>query len=451
MENNVNRQQRRFMKYNMVAFTLIFTAFGFIIYNQIVSSLYFPVDEMLRKSMDGIRRTPGFAEEQINFRFEQSETQLANFGDPEPNKSLPDNERQSQRENDVFLPLRTQSIVRDDSGTILNEMSLGRVYWQDLLAEISLISFSTERLDHITSFSLRDGGHYRSLTFKKIESGKTYYIQLLVNLDGEHAVINSFMRIVIICVAAFAFLSIMASYILSKKTIDPLVMSWNRQIEFVENASHELRTPLTIIQNKVESLLTKPDSTVMDHADDVAVVLSETRRLTKLTSDLMTLARADSNETQLNRTIFDLDELISTLCEPYAELATMENKTLTLHLSGGHINADSERIHQLMVILLDNAIKYTRDGDAIQVHTSMRDSRMFIEVIDTGIGINEESISRIFDRFYREDKARSREKGGSGLGLSIAKWIVDSHGGSLYATHNSPCGTVVQVNLKIDA
>lgn len=111
------------------------------------------------------------------------------------------------------------------------------------------------------------------------------------------------------------------------------------------------------------------------------------------------------------------------------------------------INIDKNKISELMIILLDNAIKYTEENDTITISTYSKDGKCNIEVADTGIGISDEGLKRVFDRFYREDKARNRETGGTGLGLSIAHTIVTRHKGSIKAMHNSPKGTVFLVRI----
>jgi len=141
---------------------------------------------------------------------------------------------------------------------------------------------------------------------------------------------------------------------------------------------------------------------------------------------------------------------VRTVTGPYIELAQAQDKVMELALNCPNpISADRGRIHELMVILLDNALKYTRENDHISISTrwSQKDGRVVIRVADTGIGIKEESMVRIFDRFYREDKARSRELGGTGLGLSIASWIVATHNGSIKAEKNQPAGTVFEVRI----
>ena len=256
------------------------------------------------------------------------------------------------------------------------------------------------------------------------------------------------MDIISVGILTGIIMSIIASYILSKKTLVPIANTLKKQMEFVQNASHELRTPLTIIQAKQELLLQEPDAKIIDKSEDIMLTLNETKRLTKLTKDLMILARADENNIKLNKEKVDIDELIDGMAKPYIEMAEFEEKQMKLNLQyEEEAFVDTSKIYQVMVILLDNAIKYTEKGDCIEINTYSKDGKCVIEVKDTGIGISEEAITHIFDRFYREDKARNRETGGSGLGLSIADVIVKAHNGTIKASHNKPKGTIFTIKL----
>ena len=216
----------------------------------------------------------------------------------------------------------------------------------------------------------------------------------------------------------------------------------------MQNVSHELRTPLTIIQAKQELLLQEPNAKIIDKSEDIVLTLNETKRLSKLVKDLLTLSRADSNKMTLQKENINIDDYIKEIITPYSEIAEMEEKEIILNLNYKmDINIDASKIYQLMIILLDNAIKYTEASDKIEIHTYSKDNKCVIEVKDTGIGISDEGLIRIFERFYREDRARNRETGGIGLGLSIANVIVSSHGGNIKASHNIPKGTIFTIKL----
>ena len=228
----------------------------------------------------------------------------------------------------------------------------------------------------------------------------------------------------------------------------PIYKSYKKQIEFVENASHELRTPLTIIQAKQELLLQEPNSKIVDKSEDINLTLKETKRLSKLVKELMALARSDTNEYKINKEKVNIDRLIKEVAVPYEDFTKVKDKNIVLDLKyEKEINVDKNKITELLIILLDNAIKYTVEKDTITIKTYAKDGRCNIEVRDTGIGISDEGLKRIFDRFYREDKARSRATGGTGLGLSIAHTIVSKHKGTIKAMHNEPKGTIILVRI----
>lgn len=419
------KQQLRFMILNLIAFSIIFTIFGFIIFHQVQNTLFSEIDEELMQAKE-IAASGNF----VDFR------------------SPPNPEEENGSEQGPPRGINPRIIMLDwnSEGAIVNEDQIGTLLYENFFQEFSL---DVDALDTITNLSIDDEYTFRSLLIEhQTPDNEVAYTQLLVNIDAEQTILDNFGRLLVVCSFIFIILSISASYILSKKMMQPIIQSWNKQAEFVENASHELRTPLTIIQNKLELLLMEPQQKIIQKFENIALSLSETRRLSKLTSDLLTLARADSAEIQLDKQLLQVDEFIERVSAPYSEIAESQNKTLQLELNcPTQIKADEVRLHQLLVILLDNALKYTEDGQNISVRTYAEDQKATIEVSDTGRGIKKENLPYIFDRFYREDKARSRENGGVGLGLSIAQWIVTNHGGTISAFENGQAGTTFKVKL----
>ena len=162
----------------------------------------------------------------------------------------------------------------------------------------------------------------------------------------------------------------------------------------------------------------------------------------------MIFSRADGNKMSLQKENVNIDDYILEVISPYVELAEMQKKKIIFNLNYKlDILIDTSRFYQLMVILIDNSLKYTEENDLIEIKTYLKDNKFVLEVKDTGIGVSDEGLKRIFERFYREDKARSRETGGTGLGLSIASLIVNSHGGIIKASHNEPKGTIFTIRL----
>ena len=225
-----------------------------------------------------------------------------------------------------------------------------------------------------------------------------------------------------------------------------------RRKEFVANVSHELRTPLTNVRSYAETIRDAGGDIPRAMEDNfLDIIINETDRMTHIVQDLLTLSRLDSGNTELVLSRFPFGEAIETVARANALAAKNRGHTLTcgpledLPLIVG----DRSRLEQVMTNILGNAIKYTPDGGHIQIFAGSTDREVWMEVCDDGIGIPEKDQDRIFDRFYRVDKARSRESGGTGLGLSIAKEIVQRHHGTIaLAPHEGP-GTTVRLTLPI--
>lgn len=220
---------------------------------------------------------------------------------------------------------------------------------------------------------------------------------------------------------------------MSKKAMIPISNAFDRQREFVADASHELRTPLSVILSSIDAV----EMTIDGNKDDMVHkflfnMKDEAKRMTNLVSDLLTLARSDSGKIERNHDVFDFTPVAKKTMDSIKPLA--EEKHIGLQFDApdsiiGH--GDRQRLTQLLYILLDNAIKYTPNGGEVGLTLSVKQNELCILVRDTGIGIQSEEQPLIFERFYRSDKARSRQMGSYGLGLSIAKWIVDIHHGSI--------------------
>lgn len=447
-EKVIKKQLRKNMIFYLIAFAIIFSVLGIIIYGQFSISLYTSADEELlnMKNKTGIIRK--INSENINMPMEQNENNL------KPQKRTEKNFEQEpisppEFENKQFLSgenninPRLIYIYRNSQGELMENNSISN------LGDFSNIEFDKTILEEVYELSLDNKYKYRAINHKIEQNGEITYLQILINVDAENAIVESFRINLIICIAVSMVLSVVASYILSRKTLRPIINSWNKQTEFVQNASHELRTPLTIIQAKQELLLDEPNAKIIDKVEEINTSINETRRMARLVKDLMQLAKADSNKIEILKESTDIDNLISQVAKPFEEMAKIQKKTLNLSLNfNKKINIDQNKIHQLIIIILDNSLKYTEKGDDITIATFEKDSKCVIQVKDTGIGISEEGIEHIFDRFYREDKARSRETGGSGLGLSIASHIVKMHNGNIKAMHNGSKGTIIEIKLN---
>lgn len=426
-KDNLNNQLFKHMKFNLIAFAIIFIIFGFFIFETVSRITYKSVDNELLNAIKEFQLIEVEYKENTN------------------NPILDYYRNKFFNQRDYFLAKKINNpkiiyILRDENYKIINNDDLGRNY-DDYFDELE---FNENNLNKIYEINFNEEYYYRGIDLKidSTNSDKERYVQLFINIDSEKNLLDSYMQIIIYAILFGIMMSIIASFILSKKTLTPIKEIVERQREFVENVSHELRTPLTIIQAQQELLLQEPNSKVIDKTEEISVTLDETKRLSKLTKDLLLLTRADSKTMIINKEEIEIDEFIKNLIKPYNELAVMQEKEILVNLNfNSVVNLDTNKIHQLLVILLDNALKYTESGDQITVSTFLKDNKCIIEVKDTGIGISDDGIKHVFDRFYREDKARNRETGGSGLGLAIAHSIVKAHNGTIKVYHNRPKGT----------
>ena len=227
-----------------------------------------------------------------------------------------------------------------------------------------------------------------------------------------------------------------------------------RRKEFVANVSHELRTPLTNVRSYAETIREAGDELSRETENDfLDVVISETDRMTNIVRDLLTLSRLDSGRSEMNMARFPFGAAIDAVLRSIELEARRHHHELTRSYSDSLpiIVGDRGRLEQVMLNVLGNAVKYTPDGGHIHVTAgeSSTGDKVWMEVADDGIGIPEADRSRIFERFYRVDKARSRESGGTGLGLSIATEIVQRHNGTLSLVDREGPGTTVRLELPI--
>ncbi|MGI6697773.1 MAG: cell wall metabolism sensor histidine kinase WalK [Clostridiales bacterium] len=221
--------------------------------------------------------------------------------------------------------------------------------------------------------------------------------------------------------------------------------------EYVANVSHELRTPLTTIRSYVETLL----EGVLDQkelaTEFLAVVSSEAERMTRLVKDLLLLSKLDYQQTQWNKVEFSLEKMIDETLRKLDIPIRQKGHTISVNKESPlpMFNGDKDKIEQVILNILSNAIKYTPDNGHIEIVTGYSGGKISIVVSDNGIGIPEADMPRIFERFYRVDKSRARELGGTGLGLSIAKQIIEAHGGTIGINSEHGKGTTVAITLPV--
>lgn len=219
---------------------------------------------------------------------------------------------------------------------------------------------------------------------------------------------------------------------------------------FVADASHELRTPVAVIRGEADVVLSH-DRTAAEYRESLAVILDESRRLSILVDDLLNLARADAGRVKLRTQPFYWNDLLSDCCRSMQSIATARRIHLAYRAAPDMpdlpFEGDEELLRRMTLNLLDNAIRYTPPGGRVSAELEARPDGVLLRIADTGIGIAPESAPHVFERFFRADKARSRESGGFGLGLAIVKWIAESHRGVVELASQPGAGSVFTVTL----
>ncbi len=341
-------------------------------------------------------------------------------------------------------------IVRNPTGAIITTSNPG------LASAIPLLSPTFQTTPTFATWRVRGTDEWFRVISIPLSGGGTAVagiVQIAEFVGPEMDILMRLAQLVWLVGLGGTIVAIVAGYAVSGRVLRPIIRSWLQQQRFVGDASHELRTPLAVIQTNLDLVLCNADECSLQNLEWVSNAKAEVRRLTRLTSDLLTLARADSQEAVLEMECADLSGVVGEVVGTMSFLAEQKDITLTVDdgpaASGSDrtVFGDVNRLRQLVMILLDNAIKYTPEGGRIDVVLDRQSHAVSLRVKDTGIAMDRELMTHIFERFYRGDKVRERSEGGAGLGLSIAKWIVDMHRGRITVQSTKGEGSVFHVIL----
>lgn len=236
-----------------------------------------------------------------------------------------------------------------------------------------------------------------------------------------------------------------------ENTLDDLKRSEQMRREFVANVSHELRTPITSIRGYAETLSETPEIPTEMEKQFLNVIVNESDRMTKIVQDLLTLSRFDAGSIEFSFERFPFEKSVRDVYNATVMEAQKHKHSFAVEIKGTlpEIRGDKARIEQVLINMISNAIKYTPDGGRIRLIAGSSDDMVWATVRDNGIGIPEKDVSHVFERFYRVDKARSRESGGTGLGLSIAQEIVSRHDGNMSIQSRMGRGTSITMTLPV--
>lgn len=319
-----------------------------------------------------------------------------------------------------------------------------------------LKSFPENMPNYIRPFNLsedlKDGivtYKYNGHSFRQIKINYNLYtIEIIKIVDTEEMLLNQLKFVLIISIILASITVYFISKFLTKKSLKPIEESWKNQELFVQDASHELRTPLTIIFSKIESIIKRPKNSVEEEMNNLVIVMKEVRRLSKLVSDLLKLTKEDAIIT-INKSKTNIIDVIGDILIQYEDICQLQSKNLKFNydLKDQNIYTDKEKLKQILIILIDNAIKYTKEDDYIIVRLFEEGSNIKIEVEDSGIGIKEEELPLIFNRFYRASYHRESNKDGSGIGLSIAKILIGNLNGKIAVSSKYKKGSIFSIYI----
>ncbi|TGE32928.1 ATP-binding protein [Desulfosporosinus sp. Sb-LF] len=330
----------------------------------------------------------------------------------------------------------------DETGKIL-ESSSDLPLTLDLMAPLAYKTINSRNSKGEVGF------HDQDYTYLRVPLKQTPgFILTFVNLHQDREILGLLLSSLSIGGLICLVLAYYGSRFMANRAMTPIQKSWQRQQDFVADASHELRTPLSVVQVNLELVKGNSEETVYSQSKWLDYSLLETKRMTKLVEDLLFLARADSQQQTLEIKSFPLHTVLNEVVDSFRPLAETHGILLEYSQSSeGTCLGDENRIKQLMIILLDNAIKYTPSEGKITLGLRTWGTTSEITVSDNGEGIAPEHVTKIFERFYRIDKARSQEKEGTGLGLAIADWIVKSHHGRINVSSSPGKGTTFVISL----
>jgi signal transduction histidine kinase len=298
-------------------------------------------------------------------------------------------------------------------------------------------------LAHHTDLRTIERGGVTLRIYSEKLPGRGLVVQVARSLEPEEDALHGLLRNMLLGAAACVAVAAVGGWFLAGKSLAPVAAAFERQQTFVADASHELRTPLAVIRANAEFLQQEqPDS------EEAAEILAETDRLASLVDALLALARGQAGSAA--EQAVDLGELVTSSAHAMLPLAGERKVSLAVDAAPGvEVRGSPDQLRQLVLILVDNALRYTPEGGRVSVDARRVDGSAVVAVSDTGIGIDPDALEHVFEGFYRADDARTRAFGGSGLGLSIAEQLATGHGGRISADSTPGHGSTFTVTLPL--
>ncbi|KQO18151.1 sensor histidine kinase [Paenibacillus sp. Leaf72] len=342
----------------------------------------------------------------------------------------------SRPERSVAFSLKTDAEWNITSTTSPFEMD--SEFYAAAVQEASTVTKNTGQ------FSL-DGSHW---AFLKQQTNEGYNLVFL-DVTAQQDILTNLIYTFSVVGLAMLIILFFTSRFFANQSIRPVREAFDKQKQFIADASHEMKTPLTIINTNTDVLLSNSEDTIHNQAKWLHYIKSETERMTKLTNDLLYLTEMDDARTSMIYSKFNMSDAVENIILTMEAVIFEKNVSLDYDIEPDlMVQGSSEQIKQVVMILLDNAVKYTSAKGTVTMSLQKQQNDIVLAVTNTGEGIAAEHLTRIFDRFYRTDSSRARKQGGYGLGLAIAKSIIDQHKGKIYAKSTVGESTSFYVHLS---
>ncbi|WP_042167632.1 sensor histidine kinase [Paenibacillus gorillae] len=340
-----------------------------------------------------------------------------------------------------------------------NDILMGSVYYKQPFSSLSWIL--RDKQDHTGPESIQFGkkiyrfvsrpyeGHLPEIEKMLMSNAPLKTVQMFTEISAEVFYLNRLLWGIGFGIGIGVILSVISGYLMARRALVPIQKAWDKQQQFIADASHELRSPLSVVQGQMQLLLRHPDHTIEEESVPIAAILKETKRMSKLVSSLLLLARGDSHEEVILCRPVRIDGIMKEIAKNMEPIMGYKQLQLQLHIEDAEIliHGDEDRLKQLFMILLDNAIKFTQEHGQIDLGCVKQGKSVLITVQDNGAGILKRDLPLVFNRFYKS--ARDRGDQGAGLGLSIAHWIVDQHQGTIRISSEAGQGTMITIRFPL--
>ncbi|WP_373231904.1 sensor histidine kinase [Cohnella sp.] len=419
-----NKLRNRFLIVNLVIISFMMLLSFASIYTITYQNVRRDIDMELHKVSDFSRKSDG------------------NFGEQRQGGGHPPQESTGstnpQQERSISFSLQTDE---EWNITVTNS----RFNMDSDFYELAINKASSNHSDN-GQFNL-DGNRWAYLT-QKNEAG--YFITFL-DVTAQQKIVTNLVYTFLVVGLVMLIVIYFTSRFFANRSIAPVKEAFNKQKQFIADASHELKTPLAVINTNADVLLSNSEDTIHNQSKWLHRIKSETDRMKTLTNDLLYLTEMDDSRARMIFTNFNVSEAVESVVLTMEAVIFEKSISLSYEIEPDlTVRGNSEQIKQVVMILLDNSIKYTSPKGSIAVALRKRHNDILLSVTNSGEGIPPEHLERIFDRFYRVDQSRSRKHGGYGLGLAIAKSIVEQHKGKIYAKSVLNEATTFYVQLSMN-